>query len=109
MKSRGKQRKQSREQGGEMFWVKRNLGLRRVMAMVAWIALAGGVKIVHAQNQVMGELEFEGKSKVEQDSGVWVDGNYVGYLKELKGNKKVMLLPGTHEVTVRQSGYQDDV
>ena len=55
----------------------------------------------------MGELEFEGKTKVEQDSGVWVDGNYVGYLKELKGKKKVLLLPGQHDVVVRQSGYLD--
>jgi hypothetical protein len=46
---------------------------------------------------------------VERDSGVWIDGGYVGYLKELKGSKKVMLLPGNHEVIVRQSGYQDFV
>jgi hypothetical protein len=58
---------------------------------------------------VMGELEFEGKGKVEQGAGVWVDGNYVGYLKELKGKKKIMLLPGQHEVVVRQSGYADNV
>jgi hypothetical protein len=35
------------------------------------------------------------------------DGLYVGYLNELKGNKKIMLLPGEHEVTVRQAGYKD--
>jgi hypothetical protein len=47
------------------------------------------------------------KSHVEKTSGVWVDGEYVGYLKELKGSKKVLLLPGEHVVTVRQDGYQD--
>jgi len=57
----------------------------------------------------MGELRFEGKSKVEKTSGVWIDGEYVGYLKELKGSKKVLLLPGEHTVTVRQDGYQDFV
>jgi hypothetical protein len=31
----------------------------------------------------------------------------VGYLKELKGSKKVLLLPGQHVITVRQGGYQD--
>jgi PEGA domain len=61
----------------------------------------------YAENQVMGEIEFEGRSRVEKTSGVWVDGQYVGYLKELKGSKKVMLLPGTHEIVVRQDGYQD--
>ncbi len=53
----------------------------------------------------MGEVRFEGASKVEKDSGVWIDGGYVGFLKELKGNKKVLLLPGEHQVEVRQSGY----
>jgi len=58
-------------------------------------------------NKVMGEVRFEGATKVERDSGIWVDGNYVGFLKELHGNKKVMLLPGEHEISVRQSGYDD--
>ena len=56
-------------------------------------------------NKVMGEVRFEGASKVERDSGVWIDGEYVGFLKELKGNKKVLLLPGEHQLEVRQSGY----
>ena len=60
----------------------------------------------HAQqNQVMGELKFSGATKVAKDSGVWIDGQYVGYLKELKGDKKIMLLPGQHEISVRQAGY----
>jgi hypothetical protein len=63
--------------------------------------------VVHAGNEVMGEVQFEGKSKVEKTSGVWIDGQYVGYLKELKGNKKVLLLPGEHSISVRQNGYQD--
>jgi PEGA domain len=59
------------------------------------------------QNQVMGELQFSGVTKVEKNSGVWVDEQYVGYLKELKGDKKIMLLPGEHEISVRQAGYKD--
>ncbi len=62
---------------------------------------------VVAQNKVMGEIKFEGTTKTEKEAGVWVDDQYVGYLKELKGNKKVMLLPGSHEISVRQSGYED--
>jgi PEGA domain-containing protein len=64
---------------------------------------------IYAGNEVMGEVEFKGKSKVEKTSGVWVDGQYVGYLKELKGSKKVLLLPGQHVITVRQDGYRDFV
>jgi hypothetical protein len=59
------------------------------------------------QNTVMGELQFSGLTKVEKNSGVWVDEQYVGYLKELKGDKKIMLLPGEHEISVRQAGYED--
>jgi PEGA domain len=80
-----------------------------VSVFVCMLVMLGSTKTVTAQNQVMGELAFEGKTKVERDSGVWIDGNYVGYLKELNGSKKIMLLPGTHEVIVRQSGYLDFV
>jgi hypothetical protein len=62
---------------------------------------------LRADNEVMGEIQFVGQSKIEKTSGVWIDGQYVGYLKELKGSKKVMLLPGDHEISVRQAGYQD--
>lgn len=60
-------------------------------------------------SKVMGEVQFEGATNLEKDSGVWVDGGYVGYLKELKGDKKVLLLPGEHQISVRQSGYDDFV
>ena len=87
-----------------------NWRLWRLASLLIWTAvLLDAPKTSSTQNQVMGELEFEGKTKLERDSGVWVDGNYVGYLKELKGKKKVLLLPGQHEVIVRQSGYLDDV
>ncbi len=61
----------------------------------------------YAQHQVLGEIKFAGVTKVEKTSGVWVDGQYVGYLGELKGDKKLLLLPGEHEIAVRQSGYID--
>jgi len=62
---------------------------------------------LRADNKVLGEVELVGASKVENTSGVWVDGQYVGYLNELKGSKKLLLLPGDHEITVRQGGYID--
>src|SRR5438093_10312880 len=63
--------------------------------------------VLYAENQVLGEIRFEGVSKVEKTSGVWIDGQYVGYLKELKGSKKVLLLRGEHEIALRQAGYRD--
>ena len=82
---------------------------RAISVFLLLLVATSGTRTVSAQNKVVGELEFEGKTKLERDSGVWIDGNYVGYLKELKGSKKVTLLPGQHEVVVRQSGYQDYV
>lgn len=63
--------------------------------------------VAFAENKVLGELELAGSSDVERASGVWVDGQYLGYLKELKGSKKILLLPGTHKLSVRQNGYQE--
>jgi hypothetical protein len=60
-----------------------------------------------AQNQVLGEVQLVGKTKADKTSGVWVDGQYVGYVNELKDNSKILLLPGEHEIAVRQSGYKD--
>jgi hypothetical protein len=78
--------------------------LLRVWLVVApWLLSAS----MYGENSVMGEIQFEGKSHVEKTSGVWVDGGYVGYLSELKGSKKVLLLPGEHIISVRQDGYQD--
>jgi hypothetical protein len=54
------------------------------------------VNSLQAQTAILGELEFQAASKVEKTSGVWIDGQYVGYLGELKGKKKVLLLPGDH-------------
>src|SRR5258706_7851923 len=62
---------------------------------------------LHGQNQVMGQVDFDGATKIEKSSGIWIDGQYVGYLKELKGDKKIMLLPGQHEISVRQAGYNN--
>jgi hypothetical protein len=82
---------------------------RRFVPVVGALILLVLVAASSADNRVMGEVQFDGASKWERDSGVWIDGQYVGYLKELKGDKKVMLLPGKHEIIVRQAGLDDFV
>ncbi len=78
--------------------------IRSIVLVCGLLLCAGGAS---AQGQVMGKIHFVGASKVEKTSGVWIDGNYVGYLGELKEDNTVLLLPGEHEIAVRQSGYQD--
>src|SRR5882762_3379786 len=80
-----------------------------LVAVLAALILLVSAAESYADNRVMGEVHFEGASKVERDSGVWIDGQYLGYLKELKGDKKVMLLPGEHQISVRQAGLDDFV
>ncbi|MFY9689789.1 MAG: PEGA domain-containing protein [Candidatus Acidiferrales bacterium] len=75
-----------------------------VLAVSAALVLPG---LARAQNQVMGRLQFVAHTDADKKSGVWIDGQYVGYVDELKGDKEIYLLPGEHEVSVRQAGYTD--
>jgi hypothetical protein len=68
------------------------------------VALACGVAAAQ-DNKVMGQVNVIGKTKIDKSSGVWVDGQYLGYVSELTGDKKILLLPGSHEIVVRQVGY----
>jgi hypothetical protein len=92
--------------------------LSRTLKFAAAFLLAAALSPVpsSAQNQnqnpvansVMGQVDFKGVMKSDKESGVWVDNQYVGYVKELKGDKKVLLLPGEHELSVRQAGYLNE-
>ncbi len=73
-------------------------------ALFTIIAVVG---LAHAEDRVQSELRFEGHNKAEKTAGVWIDGQYVGFVKELKGDKKIVLLPGKHGVVVRQAWYND--
>jgi hypothetical protein len=93
-----------------MFWS------RMIRCCAALLVAASMLPVAHAQNQnqnptanrVMGQVDFKGVTKLDRESGVWVDNQYVGYVKELKADKKVLLLPGEHEISVRQAGYLNE-
>jgi len=78
----------------------------RSVVLVVVILLIG---VVCAQDRVQSELRFAAHSKDEKTAGVWVDGQYVGFVKELAGDKKLMLLPGKHENVIRQAWYNEFV
>src|SRR5580704_4757059 len=82
--------------------------LQFAASLLSLFSFTLGTAYVSAQSsEVMGEVRFEGNTQLDRDSGVWIDGNYVGYVKELKGKKKVLLLPGKHQIVVRQAGYSE--
>jgi hypothetical protein len=74
-------------------------------AMLLALSSAMAVSIAAKNNEVLGEVRFQADNGPAKSAGVWVDGRYVGYLKELKGSKKLLLLPGEHEISVRQAGF----
>ncbi len=84
--------------------------LRRIRfsALVA-IIFTIVVCLLQAENRVLAELRFVPHNTAEKTAGVWVDGQYIGYVKELNGNKKLLLLPGKHDIVVRQPWYKDYV
>jgi archaellum component FlaG (FlaF/FlaG flagellin family) len=67
------------------------------------------IGVVCAEDRLQAELRFATHTKDEKTAGVWVDGQYVGFVSELAGNKKLMLLPGKHEIVVRQAWYNEFV
>jgi hypothetical protein len=81
------------------------MSTRSVMPMVVILLIS----VVSAQDRVQSELRFAAHSKDEKTAGVWVDGQYVGFVKELAGDKKLMLLPGKHEIVIRQAWYNEFV
>jgi hypothetical protein len=79
------------------------MSTRKVMPVVV-ILLMG---LLSAEDRVQSELKFAAHSNDEKTAGVWVDGQYVGFVKELSGDKKLKLLPGKHEVVIRQAWYDE--
>jgi hypothetical protein len=85
--------------------IKKHQTVARIFMLFAFL-LPGGV-LYARRNEILCEIKFAGATGVERDAGVWVDGVYVGYVRELKGTRKVLLLPGEHVITFRQNGYTD--
>lgn len=81
------------------------------LVTIAWaflFSLYGLSAVAHAQSsKIMGQIDFAPATKAEKSAGIWIDGQYVGHVSELKGNKRVLLLPGDHDIVARQAGYRD--
>lgn len=81
----------------------------RHRSLTVLLAVVVAVGLAPAEDRVQSELKFVAHTKADKTAGVWVDGQYVGFVKELNGDKKITLLPGKHEVMVRQAWYKDYV
>jgi hypothetical protein len=81
----------------------------RILGLVSLLSLSGLLTLpaARAQDGIMGQIQFVQPSKVAKISGVWVDGQYVGYVGELQGRNRLRLLPGMHDILVREAGFED--
>lgn len=80
------------------------------LGFVSLLFLSGlflGLPTAHSQDAVMGQIQFVQPNDAAKTLGVWVDGQYVGYVGELQGRNRLRLLPGQHEVVIRQAGFED--
>ncbi|MGD0305888.1 MAG: PEGA domain-containing protein [Candidatus Acidiferrales bacterium] len=78
-----------------------------LMLVAALVASAQNEPVNPTTSHITGEVELKPVTKPDRAAGVWVDGQYVGFVKELHGEKKILLLPGEHEVSIRQAAYKN--
>jgi hypothetical protein len=96
-------------------WLFRGLSRGVAFVLLASALMLASALLARAQNEpqnpttthITGEVDLKPVTKPDRSAGVWVDGQYVGYVKELHGEKKILLLPGEHEISIRQAAYKN--
>src|SRR5581483_9293102 len=86
-----------------------SIKLRKFVSIMLAVLCLGLASVSASDGPILAEIRFHPDGGAEKNAGVWVDGQYVGFVKELKGAKKLMLLPGKHEIVARQAWYKDYV
>ena len=87
-----------------------SIQLRGMLSVLLALTCLSGVSMAGtAESSILAEIRFHPQASADKNAGVWVDGQYVGFVKELNGTKKLMLMPGKHEIIARQAWYKDYV
>jgi PEGA domain-containing protein len=73
------------------------------LGIAAWCVAAGAF----GANQLQGEVEIKAASRLEANAGLWLDGQYVGFVKDLTGKGRLVLVPGKHSLVFKLIGYED--
>lgn len=79
-------------------------GISRLIVVLAFCAAS--TTAVQAANPRLAEVEIDAASRAERNAGVWVDGQYIGYVRQLHGKSRLTLLPGRHELVFKLVGYE---
>jgi hypothetical protein len=78
----------------------RSRWMAAAIVLCAWCATASG-------NPLQARIELKAASKIERNAGVWLDGQYLGALGDLRGKGRITVLPGERHVLVKLAGYED--
>ena len=80
--------------------------MRRHITSIGLILLFGATSAL-AINSMQGEVQIEAASRVERNAGVWLDDQYIGYVRNLRRSGKLVLVPGEHRLVFKLIGYED--
>lgn len=80
--------------------------MRRAITFVGLFFLFTGTSSF-AINPMLGEVQIDAASRVERDAGVWLDEQYIGYVRNLRGSGKLVLVPGEHRLVFKLIGYEE--
>jgi hypothetical protein len=78
--------------------------MRNLLIGIASCCAATGA---FAANPLQGEVELKPASSLEGNAGLWLDGQYIGFVKDLTGNGRLVLVPGKHSLVFKLIGYED--
>jgi len=81
--------------------------VHRLIAVAALVVGALSTAAIAAKNPMLAEIEIDAASRSERDAGVWVDGQYIGHVRQLRGKSRLTLMPGRHELLFKLVGYED--
>jgi hypothetical protein len=77
-------------------------------AFLAWGIISTCVaSAAWGAGSLQGEIELQAASRLERDAGVWLDGQYIGFVTDIEGSGRLALVPGTHALLFKLIGYED--
>src|SRR3970040_1238262 len=84
----------------------RRLSMRKETSLlgVVWLFAAASA---FAANPIQGEVQIEAATRVDRNAGLWLDAQYMGFVKDLEGSGRLVLVPGEHRLLFKLVGFDD--
>jgi hypothetical protein len=77
------------------------------LGIIAWGMFSALVPVRLNAQEARAELRLIPETRVEKLAGVWVDGEYLGYVDQFKGRNTLGLVAGKHKMVIRVKGMKD--